>query len=936
MPGERQGRSLQASMRAERWLNAFVRMIALLERVGNALGTLAFIWGTVVVLGGFAAYLGTDFWVATVIVFLEGFRAFSRESSSDDQFLFKTTGGINLERTGLGTRSGSLNYANAVIMTACMLMLPALEIIHYRSSVPVLQDSDGVFLLMLVVTTHKLGFYTLIGYISTNRSHILLHFIPAASLLLVWVGHRYLEGYCLDYCGFVYLNHRLILLWFSIYILARFGSPGDGCPYHRMVKVVARLFRIILLGVVIWRLSGWFGPMGLLALLSPLVLGNLQIPMALARIMFSYVWLVTKDIEVHETKNQNVIRAVQMLYIVVMCQGILYCLACILEPLSFLQRRSLALDCKLSDKLGMESIDLYYEQAFDTFLKESVFDSTKKVDLATFAVDSLNPMASRDRKRAAVRILASFLQSHATSSTNDTNIISLITTSTDAVTTLISMLEWTVTEDADIRLFATKVTAQLAPNLRIIGIPGTMHKISLLLDAQDQPIIQNSPAQIVLGNGGNTDNQQSTNASATVDQNRRNIGRQQTRMRSALSFLRLDIEGGNAPEVPGRSRICKFLLFLMEEICKFGEHIEKLLSIPHKESEDNDSLPVLGMQILEGLAHDIHNCAEISRATELLPKIIEFMSFVPGTVVEQRQKIAMSSLRLVAKLGSIKGKIGITLVQDLSENPLLIGNLTEILELEENSNPEQVKLAMDIIAKIAVDKKTRQKIWTVQVIIDKLLNAFLLDDESLAPLAGEALAMLATESPVHCSGLLVKRNYELIRDLADKLQRSQHVYPAASLLQRFCENSTQLLLAHQDSRDRLSSTLTVVLGRIVDVEGKQMEALISLASQICSAGITPVLNSSANAVPFVEKLVRELKARKIPGADEFPDMRRLLVQLTLSIAEYCDGYAFIFKQHGMMDVLSKVEQYMGLVSEEHGALNDKVARAKGLIDAATS
>ena len=61
-------------MRAEKWLNTFVRFIVLLERAGNGIGTLAFIWATVVVLGGFSAYLGNDFWVGTAIVFLEGFR----------------------------------------------------------------------------------------------------------------------------------------------------------------------------------------------------------------------------------------------------------------------------------------------------------------------------------------------------------------------------------------------------------------------------------------------------------------------------------------------------------------------------------------------------------------------------------------------------------------------------------------------------------------------------------------------------------------------------------------------------------------------------------------------------------------------------------------------------------------------------------------------
>nr|XP_040255285.1 uncharacterized protein LOC120973555 [Aegilops tauschii subsp. strangulata] len=38
----------------EKWLNRFVRAVVLIERVGNALGTLAFTWATVVLLGGYA------------------------------------------------------------------------------------------------------------------------------------------------------------------------------------------------------------------------------------------------------------------------------------------------------------------------------------------------------------------------------------------------------------------------------------------------------------------------------------------------------------------------------------------------------------------------------------------------------------------------------------------------------------------------------------------------------------------------------------------------------------------------------------------------------------------------------------------------------------------------------------------------------------------
>ncbi|OEL30629.1 hypothetical protein BAE44_0008352, partial [Dichanthelium oligosanthes] len=58
-------------------LNRFIRTVALLERAGNGLGTLAFTWATVVILGGFSTNLGPDFWYATTIVFLEAFRCSS-------------------------------------------------------------------------------------------------------------------------------------------------------------------------------------------------------------------------------------------------------------------------------------------------------------------------------------------------------------------------------------------------------------------------------------------------------------------------------------------------------------------------------------------------------------------------------------------------------------------------------------------------------------------------------------------------------------------------------------------------------------------------------------------------------------------------------------------------------------------------------------------
>ncbi|KAE8812939.1 hypothetical protein D1007_10035 [Hordeum vulgare] len=910
----RQQEIWEEKMEAEKWLNYFARYIALLERVGNGLGTLAFIWGTVVVLGGFSEFLGMDFWITTVIVFLEAFREFSRQSRSDDRFLFKTTGGFKLNRVERGTRSGPLYYVNALILTVCVWMVPTIYIINYRLEYPWDKDSiaSAFTIIVLLAIVHMLGFYTLVGYISRKESNIVLQFSPAAALLVAGFGVHYLE----NFCCFSKMDYSLIPLWFAIYILARFGSPGNVCPFHRGVKVAALIFRAILLVVVMWGLTDWLEPIGLLVLLVPSV-GNLQTPMALLRILVPSAAL-HRQIEVHNTENKNIKSAVEILYIMVLSQGVLYMAACIIEPYSALFRRSLAVSCGLVDKSGMESIDLYYEQAYDTFLQESLVGSTKKMSLVNFAVDSLNRDASRDKKLAAVRILDYFLQRRdKTCCKCNTEFISPITTSTKAVTTLISMLGWTAREDADIRLFASKVTTHLAPYLRIVSIPGTIQMVSSLLDVHDQQEI--SAAQIANGYQGNETD--------VVD-------RQHTPS---------DIELGNVPPMQGSSTLAtrnnSERCSLLERMHKFLLHIEEILSIPQEDLKNEGSLPALGMQILEGLANDLYNRAKICRAVDLFPKIIGSISCTPGTMRAQHENIITSSLKLVAKLVSVNQEIGITLQHELYDNPFLIGNLVEILELEGSSSyPDHSKLAMDIIAKLATDKKTRKKFGTIQVIIDKLVEEFIGEDELSRPLrveAGEALAMLARESPDNCSAMLEKTNYEVIGALANKLKSGAHVHIAASILQSLCDHSKQLVQSHHDSHDHLLSTLTVVFGRINDAEGKQMEALIGLASQICSImseRIGPVLDSFADEDAFVNKLVVQLKIRKKPSPDEPPHIRRLLVHLTVTIMEYCPRYALIFRQHRLVEVLSKMEQYMGLMcSEEAETLAAMVARAKELI-----
>ncbi|KAF7837216.1 Armadillo-type fold [Senna tora] len=69
-----------SSIRApEKKLTLFALRLAVLEKSATGLGTLGFIWATVVLLGGFAITLDkTDFWFITIILLIEGARIFSR------------------------------------------------------------------------------------------------------------------------------------------------------------------------------------------------------------------------------------------------------------------------------------------------------------------------------------------------------------------------------------------------------------------------------------------------------------------------------------------------------------------------------------------------------------------------------------------------------------------------------------------------------------------------------------------------------------------------------------------------------------------------------------------------------------------------------------------------------------------------------------------
>nr|CAB3489649.1 unnamed protein product [Digitaria exilis] len=345
--------------------------------------------------------------------------------------------------------------------------------------------------------------------------------------------------------------------------------------------------------------------------------------------------------------------------------------------------------------------------------------------------------------------------------------------------------------------------------------------------------------------------------------------------------------------------------------------------------------------------------AEIVKATTLISKIIGLIAYTN----DNHNAVICSSVHLVWRLVSTEGKIGATIRQELSDSPFLIDNLAGTCE-DSRSSPEVLMLAMDTIAKLALDENARQEVGSKQVIICKLVHSFLGRDEasevSLRIAAGEALVNLTIESPANCSAILEVLGCHLIKDLKDMLCEAEYkIYmcTAASLLQNLCAHSRDKLTSLPGASEHLRSTLPTVMENIVSAEGKQLEILIGLASEICSISECFIfdLESRTDEVgaKVVRKLVGTLNSNRKPSC-EYPRMRRVIVEMVISFVTSYPGYRTMLKEEGVMETLSKVamtpskvEKYRvfsgvdGVVLECGLPLCDLVDRVKGLIGYAT-
>ncbi|TVU50534.1 hypothetical protein EJB05_01909, partial [Eragrostis curvula] len=887
----------------EKQLNGFVRVVAIMESVGNALGTLAFTWATVVLLGGYPTSLRPhgDFWYATVLVFLEAARMFSRKNKQDYQLFFHTRGAFR----PFG--------CNGLIVMVCFSNVLAHLIISSKYHLAAL-----AYLLMIVLYVSLRRFLSprALKLLPEPLRHAISLWSPLVAVLSLapfpyWYGYNseveltFRYTVVLKWTAFLLLLVAVLLLTISrlrYQVIIRIADSILGSKQVFWRQVILNLCMFAALVMLVFMLDD--SKMRFVMIVNEVYalvvvsIGNLQFPAAVLRVEISLVRLAFhKDYgyDEHPGKknlgdNTNLTPSMNIFYSMVLGQGILYTLACILQIFSFIPRRSLVHRGGFRGQLGVESVDLYYEYAFSKCMGGNVL-APKKINLITFAVDFLNSDSSKNQLYG-IWMAHSLLQKEQTK----TRLLSKFTTSTKTMARLINMLDWTNPSHAKIRFLAAKVMVEVAKNFRVVTIPGTVQIVSGLLEYSHQkkpgnPLLDADVEQEeihgLISSAGNSEAE--THGVVHV-----NLQDEQTR----------------STEQVGTAKQSSWTVRSWERMLDYW-------STPKDEPATNqDLLQALGMSIIYNLAGcGEGNCQEIIKEYGLVPKIIGFTR-CEITCTDTQQNILMkSSLKVLHKLTNIEGIIGVKLRHKISNHHLLLRNLTRILG-DSRSSHEQCLLVAGILRNLAVDGNTRLEIGQIQGIISKLIQAFLGPDEPpmanadhlLRKAAGQALAMLAMECVTNCVVMVQEAEHVLIKKLTRMIHDDSYRCVAASLLRNMCLHA-QCELKDSDLKE-LSYSVQQVLERIMDAEEAELEILIGLSSQMCKVipdDFTQQLQPDQNTERFVKRLVDVLNANMEPRA-HCPGIRRMTLEQAINMMEYEPSYAIWFNKCSMMEALSKVEE----------------------------
>ncbi|RLN05355.1 hypothetical protein C2845_PM13G02910 [Panicum miliaceum] len=959
-------------------LNRIVFCVALLEWAGNAVGTVAFIWATVVLLGGFCSLLNRmDFWFSEIMIFVEGSRVFIRNDASVNQWLFGSTSAFRWDNLSLPT---ALQSKSAMFMGVGISFTPIetrSEIVGSTLKMALLvifsqlqnRSKAGQFVLLLFAEVAFLGGMVgagklVVSYIKRSKANPIVSFLKIWSLEGAWVLGTSLAVLLATsiMSHITFMRKPVPLLCFKVIIAAGLAClpflQAIVASYYRYLSIAVGVVLLILTNKEIWgEEEAFFGVSPALADLWPRNPGEalgmqcaggfiqtvsissrcgllLHILETILPIVF--IWSVMFPLPGISLKI-----AFYMLFSVMAAVLI----ANLQIPVAFLQVLLSAL--RLRSLLGHEQHDYHPlppDASPNLVPSIVIFFMMELCQGSSYILATILGLISLFSRISLVRYLGfkeewgakavNLYHQQAYQARTEKGLLPSEKSMPSLTSSAIECLGSTSIEQQDVELrILDTFLQQWDPESK-------MELITEITSASKKAVLT------LIGM-----------LCSTV------AGEKDIRMIAARVISEITAGSIKISEFPGMVKLMSSLLDAKNhqdslqpadaslKMSKIPSVVKKQISslldadnqqdsLPNRVSGNNNGgnvdstshsilttdepimlrllFPLLGMSILRSLACDPDNREEIAKdATYITTKTIGLISYVideENSGGPQKKLVLRSSLNFVRAMGA---------------------------------------MVVDIIAVLALEEAARQEIGSTQSIIPKLIHAFLMLDDRLPRMAaGEALANLTIMSTDNCWAiLLADPDHNLIKNLINMLEDEYYIYVAADILHNLCANSRDKLMDIDFGANvHLESALQKVMKIIGTKEDKQLEAALCVGSQIgyvipgCFARMLESYTDAA-AAELVKKLVNILKSNRKP-CPKNPRMRRVLIEVIISILYLCHETRYIkfFREKGLKDALdivkgipSRLEKYRvflggeGVLAESL-PMRDLVDKAKRLID----
>ncbi|CAL4923265.1 unnamed protein product [Urochloa decumbens] len=332
--------------------------------------------------------------------------------------------------------------------------------------------------------------------------------------------------------------------------------------------------------------------------------------------------------------------------------------------------------------------------------------------------------------------------------------------------------------------------------------------------------------------------------------------------------------------------------------------VESVSSLLHAADEECN---LLGLLIIKKLARDHDNCSRIGNARGLLDKIVDFSALSPDTVVTaSRAKAVQRSLQV-------------------AEIVFTVNNIRAVLRHAPSAGLR--RLGAEVLTRLAMDADARERIGATGGVVAILLDMFLraggsegevdADAGAASAEAGDALAMLALESPRNCERILragCDGGASTVDRLVDALEDAAVGVGAGRILTNLCayagggEWFPQLRRATRGAAAALRGVMAV------NSESKPLEVSLGLAAQLVRLmGPGELAHHLAGAgvteAGLVGRLVAVLAAHACPST-RAPRIRRFAVELAIALLRTAApaSTAELMVEAGMREELRRVAE----------------------------